>query len=107
MSETKEAKEIKYQWIKVLDFSPTQLPVGLTEVLKKEEKLRSKKPDKQRKWLMGKPVPYVMFRGKYFPTDHHHLIRAAWQANIAEVYGFNIAETENFDSKTKVLLSKI
>jgi hypothetical protein len=96
MTETKH----HYEWISVLKFSPTQIPIGLHEAMAKKLKLQNKTPAKKTKYLINHPVPYVLYNNKYYPTDRHHLIHAAYLAAIPEVYSYNTAPTENFDKLT-------
>jgi hypothetical protein len=89
------------QWINVLKFVPMQIPIGMKEVIEKENKIRKKTPEQQLNWLIAHPVPYVLRDGKYRPTDHHHLIRAVWQAGVSLVYAYNVAPKEDFDRLTE------
>lgn len=68
----------------LLKLRPTQMAVGLREVDKKIAKLRSKDG---KKYLRSMPVPVVLGpHGHVYMTDHHHLVRAAWEAGYTRVH---------------------
>ncbi len=70
-----------------LELRPTQMSVGMREVADKAEHLRGMKPEKADAWLKERPVPVVLGpRGRMYLIDHHHLVRAAWEAGIARVH---------------------
>ncbi len=89
------------QWINVLKFVPMQIPIGMKDVVETENKIRKKTPEQQLNWLIAHPVPYVLREGQYRPIDHHHLIRAVWQAGVSLVYAYNVAPDEDFDQLTE------
>ncbi|NNN05167.1 MAG: hypothetical protein HKL90_04630 [Elusimicrobia bacterium] len=67
----------------LLKLRPTQMAVGLREVDKKIARLSSKKG---KKYLRSMPVPVVLGpHGHVYMTDHHHLVRAAWEAGYTRV----------------------
>jgi hypothetical protein len=70
-----------------LDLRPTQMSVGMREVGEKADHLRGMKPEKADAWLKERPVPVVLGpRGRMYLIDHHHLVRAAWEAGITHVH---------------------
>ena len=74
----------KIQESSIQDLHPTQVTVGLIEVLDKKKHLLSMKPEAQRSFLRDHPVPAVVGpRGRLYITDHHHLGRAALDAGVS------------------------
>ena len=72
---------------------PTQLTVGMIEVLDKKKHLASLKPQEQRVFMQAHPMPAVTgLEGKLYITDHHHLGRAALEAGITT--GFFLMEAD-------------
>lgn len=75
------------------DLHPTQLTVGMIEVLDKKKHLASLKAAEQRDFLQAHPIPAVDGPGgKLYITDHHHLGRAALEAGVAK--GFFTVEAD-------------
>ena len=67
--------------------SPTQLTVGIIEVAAKQKALAALSPKDQTAFMQAHPLPAVIGpAGKLYITDHHHLGRAALQANIKEAW---------------------
>jgi hypothetical protein len=63
---------------------PTQLTVGMIEVLDKKNHLAAMKPAEQQDFMQAHPMPAVIGpRGALYITDHHHLARAAIEAGVA------------------------
>jgi hypothetical protein len=66
---------------------PTQLTIGYIEVAEKKKNLLALKPDARRAFLNAHPIPTVIGPGHApFITDHHHLARAALEAEITTVF---------------------
>lgn len=62
---------------------PTQLTVGMIEVNDKKKHLHSLTADQQTEFMRAHPIPAVLgTEGKLYITDHHHLGRAAFEANV-------------------------
>ncbi len=71
---------------KALDLRPTQLTLGMKEVDFRVKKLRSMKDKELDGYLHERRVPVVLApRERAYLVDHHHLVRACWEAGIAEV----------------------
>lgn len=67
----------------VLELRPTQMSVGMREVDEKVAKLKGKDADA---YLKTRPVPVVLGpNGRTYLIDHHHLVRAAWEAGLSRV----------------------
>jgi hypothetical protein len=72
-----------------------QIPVGMIEVDKKAKQLKGMKSDDGDKWLRKRSAPVVEdYKGRKRPVDHHHEIRAAWQAGYDKVYTHNYFDDE-------------
>jgi hypothetical protein len=68
---------------------PTQITVGMIEVHDKRAKLESLKKHEQRDFMAAHPIPAVWGPdGKLYITDHHHLGRAACEANVDSGFFF-------------------
>jgi hypothetical protein len=75
------------------DLRPTQLTVGMIEVLDKKKRLRSLKPPEQHDFMKAHPMPAVIGpEGKLYITDHHHLGRAAIDGGVTT--GFFLVEAD-------------
>lgn len=68
------------------ELRPTQFAVGMFEVERKIKKLRGFKEKEIQEFLEAHPVPVVISRdGACHLIDHHHLVRACWEAGIPKV----------------------
>jgi len=73
--------------VSVLDLYPAQLALGMHEVDAKIKHLRSMEHDERQEYLEDHSVPVVIGpRMRRFIVDHHHLVRACWEAGIGEVH---------------------
>ena len=73
----------KLHEVEIHRLRPTQITVGLIEVHDKRDKLESLKKHEQRDFLQAHPIPAVWGPdGKLYITDHHHLGRAACEADV-------------------------
>jgi hypothetical protein len=69
--------------MEVLKLRPTQMSVGLREVDEKVDKIKKE----GEAYLRARPVPVVLGpNGRVYLIDHHHLVRAAWEAGVAHVH---------------------
>ena len=66
----------------VNDLSPTQFATGKTEVQYKSGRIKKKYAgkDKLHDYLLLRPVPVVKRGKKFYLVDHHHLVRALYDA---------------------------
>jgi len=64
------------------DLSPTQFATGKTEVMYKAGRLKKKYNDKMKlhDHLLLRPVPVVKRGKKFYLVDHHHMVRALYEA---------------------------
>jgi hypothetical protein len=75
------------------ELHPTQLTVGMIEVMDKKHHLKLLKPGDQRAFMQAHPIPAVFGPAKkLYITDHHHLGRAAYEAGV--VNGFFLVEAD-------------
>jgi hypothetical protein len=78
------AAPVDLRRMELLELRPTQMSVGLREVDEKVAKLRGKDVDD---YLRARPVPVVLGpSGRTYLVDHHHLVRAAWEAGLSHVH---------------------
>jgi hypothetical protein len=74
----------KPQTAHIAQLRPTQLTIGKIEVEEKKQKLAGMRPKEQEKFLQDHPMPAVIGPDKaLYITDHHHLARAALEANVS------------------------
>jgi hypothetical protein len=63
-------------------FRPTQLTAGMAEVREKKDLARLDRPG-MKSFMEEHPIPAVVGPGgRFFIIDHHHLGRAALEANV-------------------------
>lgn len=75
------------------DLRPTQLTVGMIEVLDKKKHLTSLKPREQRDFMKAHPMPAVIGpKGRPYIIDRHHLGRAAIESGVTT--GFLLLEAD-------------
>jgi hypothetical protein len=72
--------------IHVLELRPTQFALGTKDIDFKAKKLKNMSPKQRKRYLTDRPVQVVIGPNKiYYIIDHHHLVRAAWEAGIKKV----------------------
>jgi hypothetical protein len=77
------ASAVKYETLKL---RPTQLALGHIEVRNKTEKMSSFSKNEINDYLHENPVPIVIAaKDTPFLIDHHHLVRACWEAGVENV----------------------
>ena len=75
------------------DLHPTQLTVGFIVVQDKKRHLAALSAADQRSFMKDHPMPAVIGpQGRLYITDHHHLGRAAVEANVST--GFFLVEAD-------------
>lgn len=73
----------KLHEVEIHRLRPTQITVGMIEVHDKRDHLLSLKKHEQRDFMAAHPIPAVWGPdGKLYITDHHHLGRAASEADV-------------------------
>jgi len=66
---------------------PTQITAGMLEVDEKRKHFASLPAEELKRALKALPIPAVLGRdGTHFATDHHHLARALFDAQINYAY---------------------
>jgi hypothetical protein len=78
--------------LKVSSLSPTQFAVGKAEVQVRAGRMRKKfkdDPSVLHDYLRVRPVPIIVRRERFYLVDHHHLVRALYDA-LHEARGDNI-----------------
>jgi len=71
----------------ILDLHPTQMTVGMREVVEKRKRWREHKSKKKQAELLGRHmIPVVRGPDKrYYVIDHHHLARALHEEGVKDV----------------------
>ena len=73
----------KLHEVEIHRLRPTQITVGMIEVRDKRDHLLSLKKHEQRDFMAAHPTPAVWGPdGRLYITDHHHLGRAASEADV-------------------------
>ena len=87
--------------VAIVDLRPTQLTLGLSEVVTRAAKIAKQTPKEREAALERKAIPYVLGPGQsIYMVDHHHLARALWSLNIREaVLGEQLADWSDLDIK--------
>jgi hypothetical protein len=83
----------------IASLHPTQMCVGLAEVLNRHRDFSAEKPEERRRYLNGKPVPLVRSgSGELWMVDRHHRLRGLLevQAN-ATAWGYVVLELATSD----------
>ena len=78
-----DARAGDFYKLRVNDLSPTQFAVGKAEVLVRTGRMRKKfatDPGKLHDYLRVRPVPIVVRKERFYLVDHHHLVRALYEA---------------------------
>lgn len=80
----------------VLKLRPTQFSVGFKEVDAKVKKLKKMTAKQRRKYQEDKLIPCVLSPNKeLYMIDHHHAVRACWEAGVKKVHVKVIADFSN------------
>lgn len=83
----------KIHELEIHKMHPTQMSVGMIVVHDKKKKLASLKKHERRDYMEAHPIPAVFGpNGHLFITDHHHLGRAAYEAEVET--GFFMVEAD-------------
>ncbi len=76
-------ESMQFYKLLIKDLSPTQFATGRAEVMFKAGRMAKKfkdDPNKLRDYLVLHPVPVVKRGKQFYLTDHHHLVRAVYEA---------------------------
>jgi len=72
--------------VPLLTLKPTQYALGLREVARKVAELKAMGHDERHEFLRSRPVAVVISPRKFYRiVDHHHHVRACWEAGIDEL----------------------
>jgi hypothetical protein len=72
--------------VPILQLKPTQFALGQREVARKVAELKALGRDERHEYLHAHAVPVVISPRKlYRVVDHHHHVRACWEAGIDEL----------------------
>ena len=78
---TPKAKTGEFYKLRIDDLSPTQFAAGRSEVMVKAGLYHTKyKKDRLHDYLRVRPVPIIVREDKFYLVDHHHLVRALYEA---------------------------
>jgi hypothetical protein len=69
----------------VLSLRPAQFVLGMREVASKVKRIKSLKGKQRKKYINDHRVPVVKAHGAFYIVDHHHFVRACWEAGIKKV----------------------
>lgn len=84
--------------IRVADLHPTQMTVGMREVIRKQKELAKEPKDKRHEYLQHHPIPLVLGpAGKSYLIDHHHLARALWDDDYEHAWGETVADLSQLE----------
>jgi hypothetical protein len=78
-----DARTGEFYKLRVKELSPTQFAVGKAEVEVRAGRMRrkfKKDPARLHDYLRVRPVPVVVRRKRFYLVDHHHLMRALYDA---------------------------
>jgi hypothetical protein len=88
----RDARAGEFYKLKVSSLSPTQFAVGKAEVQVRSGRMKKKfkeDPKRLHDYLRVRPVPVVVRGEKFYLVDHHHLVRALYDA-LREARGDDI-----------------
>jgi hypothetical protein len=82
----------------ILNLRPTQMTLGMREVIAKRKAWRAFDPEKLEAFLGSHMVPVILGPGKEpYLTDHHHLARALHDNGVKSVFTTVIADLHQLD----------
>jgi hypothetical protein len=72
--------------VAIVDLRPTQITVGMREVLEKRKRWRDTDDDKGAKFLGKHMIPVILGpKRRHYVIDHHHLARALHDEGVKDV----------------------
>ena len=84
--------------VAVVDLRPTQITVGMREVLVKRKRWRETATKKGEKFLGKHVIPVILGpKLRHYVTDHHHLARALHDEGVKEVAVTVIADLSRLE----------
>ena len=77
---------------------PTQMTVGMREVIAKRKAWRAHDPKKRVEFLRHHMIPVILGPGKqHFVIDHHHLARALYDEGQKDVFVIIVSDLHKLD----------
>jgi hypothetical protein len=84
--------------VAIADLRPTQITVGMREVMAKRKHWRETGMKKGQKFLGKHVIPVILgSKGRHYVIDHHHLARALHDEGVEEVAVLVIANLSKLD----------
>jgi hypothetical protein len=72
--------------VAIADLRPTQITIGMREVIAKRKHWQAMKADKRSKFLAAHMIPVILSpKQRYYVIDHHHLARALHEEGVKDV----------------------
>jgi len=91
-------REPLLNWAKIKDLRPTQMTVGMREVVEKRKRWREHKDKKRPEFLAKHMIPVILGpKDNHYVIDHHHLTRALLEEGQAEVMISVVAKLNMLD----------
>jgi hypothetical protein len=85
----------------VLELRPTQMTLGMREVLMKQRSWKERDPNDLEKFLASHMVPVIVGPGRRkYLIDHHHLARALHEVGVESVFVTIISDLHKLDVET-------
>jgi hypothetical protein len=85
--------------VAIADLRPTQITVGMREVMAKRERWRETGTKKDEKFLGRHMMPVVLGpKGRHYIIDHHHLARALHEEGVEDVAVTVVANLSKLES---------
>src|SRR5271168_4920213 len=88
--------------VAIADLRPTQITVGMREVLAKRKRWRETRNKKGEKFLGRHMIPVILGpKGRHYVIDHHHLARALHdegQKDVAVTVIANLSKITDIDA---------
>ncbi|HTC05459.1 MAG TPA: ParB-like protein, partial [Xanthobacteraceae bacterium] len=84
--------------VTIAELRPTQITVGLREVMEKRKKWRETGNKKSGKFLGEHMIPVILGpKKRHYVIDHHHLARALHDEGVKEVAVTVVADLSRLD----------
>jgi hypothetical protein len=84
--------------VPIIDLRPTQITVGMREVLAKRKAWQQKDKNDGAKFLGNHMIPVIRGpKGRHYIIDHHHLTRALFEEGVESVLVTIVADLKRLD----------
>jgi hypothetical protein len=84
--------------VAILDLRPTQMTVGMREVIAKRKRWRDESKKRGEEFLGKHMIPVILGpKGRHYVIDHHHLARALHDDGVKEVAITDTANLSKLD----------